>query len=173
MRDMINMVNNGGAGREGVRKMRKIAICDDDERQLEMMSEIVSELAGEDTFVSTFSSPLEMIHDILNDGNVPDLIVLDFCMREMDGIQALRVLRSSGIKSKAIFVSGYVEEISNKLIPSNNVIATIDKSLGYREFTMKVAEALDECQEPRFVLEKETTHDVDPEADTRLLGAHT
>ena len=151
--------------------MKNITICDDDPAQLEMMSEIVSDVVGPSAFIWSFSSPLEMIHDILDEKNVPDLLIIDFCMPELDGVKALRILRGHGVESKAIFVSGFIDKIERQLVPSNNIVAVVDKAFGYKEFASKIREAFDLCQEPAFVLEKESGHDHDTKVDTKFFRA--
>lgn len=73
--------------------MRKqILVIDDDMAMRLFLTNMLSERYA----VSCANNGMEACH-WLSSGNIPDLIISDMCMPEMDGLELLKVLSSNGL----------------------------------------------------------------------------
>lgn len=88
----------------------RIAICDDDERELEQFQELIKEYqASREISVDCrfFHNSMDFICEI--EGGEYDLILLDVLMPGINGVQAARELRELDKNVKIIFVSSSPE----------------------------------------------------------------
>jgi CheY-like chemotaxis protein len=117
-------------------------VVDDNPVHLEMLAKVATRTVGENGVVEQFSSALDLLHRICDEGKVPDLLILDYMLPELDGLQALRILRNRGINSKAMIVSAYLDVINEKLVPSNNVSMVVNKPYSLVALAKEIARSL-------------------------------
>jgi CheY-like chemotaxis protein len=96
-----------------------LVIADDDVRVLATY-ELILEKAGH-RVIRIFNNGNELVDDFrsrlknqkqvaalrTNDENIPEAIILDYKMPDMDGIEAAKLLRKMGIRLKIIIVSAF------------------------------------------------------------------
>ncbi|WP_042276453.1 LytR/AlgR family response regulator transcription factor [[Clostridium] dakarense] len=88
--------------------MLKIAICDDEKSQLNLLKNILSihlDLKGLDYRIYEFESGEELINSINNENY--DIIFSDIEMKNLDGIETAKNIRIHNKKSVIIFVTAY------------------------------------------------------------------
>ena len=90
----------------GKEAFMRIAVCDDEIKICEMMSESIKSLFP-DLEVSCFLSGREL----LKQDQVPDIVLMDIRMPEMDGIETAKLLRSRGWRNILIFVTGEEDRV--------------------------------------------------------------
>lgn len=86
----------------------RIGICDDEEFFREELDKLVSVYANEteqDFFIHTYSKAEDVANDILEKGEVYELLFLDVEMDGMTGMEAAQKLRKAGYKGVICFVS--------------------------------------------------------------------
>lgn len=83
----------------------KIAICDDDSRNLEQVRQLVQNIWGKASLVRTFSDG----QALLEAAERWDVCILDVVMPGMDGIQLGKQLRSEGYTGKIIYLTSSQE----------------------------------------------------------------
>ena len=111
-------------------KTKKILIIDDDKLQLSYMEEILSEVFS---VISAESGKIAL--EMLINGYMPDLILLDILMPEMDGFEVFRKIRAeNNLKNiPIIFVTSVNEEneirFANKIGASDYIIKPFKKSV--------------------------------------------
>ena len=91
--------------------MIRIAICDDNGIQLELLYEIVSEYINErmfDATVSRFKDGASLLNDVKLHGFY-DLYILDMIMPEVNGLELASTLRMLKDPGKIIFLTSTVE----------------------------------------------------------------
>lgn len=93
--------------------------------------------------VRTFTEPFKALVAALEDP--PDVLVVDFMMPAMDGIQLVREIRKVlGANPPVIFVTGAPMEVSNRAIPDNHVVGVIEKPPDFGRMIELVSAALQE-----------------------------
>ena len=98
----VSKANNGREQRRAI-----IFIVDDEPVLLELAENILSSL---DCEIQTFSDPETAWKAYSTAENAPDLLITDFAMHEMDGMELIRRCRRIHPKQKIILVSGTVDE---------------------------------------------------------------
>lgn len=89
----------------------KIAICDDNEIQTDLLEEIILDyisLRGLDATVSKFYDGMELIKSAKNSGNY-DIYILDMIMPKVNGLEVASTLRMLKDEGKIIFLTSTVE----------------------------------------------------------------
>lgn len=84
----------------------RVAICDDDEREIEQFSKLITEYRysrGVDMDIHFFCNSVDFLCDVK--GGEYDFVLLDVVMPGIDGIKAARELREKDKNVKIIFVS--------------------------------------------------------------------
>jgi CheY-like chemotaxis protein len=82
---------------------RHILIVDDDDSVRESASAMAEELGHHVTRASSGQEALEMIQN----NQLPDLIIMDFAMPDMNGAESVKLLLDNGIKVPVLFASGF------------------------------------------------------------------
>ena len=124
--------------------MACVMVVDDNPIHLRVATKVAEKVLEGRGTVEQFTSPLDMLHSVLENGHIPDLLIIDYMMPEMDGLTALRILRSKGVNSKAVVISDYLNDIVEKLIPTNNVQVVMSKPYALSDLSEKITEALKE-----------------------------
>jgi DNA-binding response OmpR family regulator len=120
--------------------MKSVIVLDDNPMHADMARKVVQK-ASPDVDVRKHTDPFIALSDALE--SPPDLIVLDFMMPKMDGIQLLRELRKKGIMSKAVLVSAFMKRVSENLLPENHVAALVEKPYSTKEFLETIRSILE------------------------------
>lgn len=85
----------------------RIFVVDDEPVLLELAEQILSNIRAD---VRTFSNPEVALQTYTNAEKHPDLIITDFAMHEMDGLDLIRACRRLNPKQKILLISGTVDE---------------------------------------------------------------
>ena len=89
----------------------RLAICDDNELQREMISDVINEYIRErrlDVNVSVFESGLKLIDSVRTQGRY-DIYILDMLMPEMNGLEVASTLRMLKDDGKIIFLTATLD----------------------------------------------------------------
>jgi len=119
--------------------MKNVFVVDDNPLHANLAAKLIRAVSPEST-VSVFHDPFLALSALLE--SAPDLMVLDFMMPKMDGLQLLREVRKKGIMTKTIMVSAFLKEVSARLLPSNNVSAVVTKPFAAGDFMRLVSREL-------------------------------
>ena len=87
-----------------VQKNLRCMLVDDDREVLAVMSEVIPMLGGSD--VVCFSNPMEAIHALRDNPFAFDLVISDFDMPELDGVEMCHVLRGLAPNLRTILATG-------------------------------------------------------------------
>jgi len=120
--------------------MNTIIVVDDNPLHANMAAKIVSKVKPE-ADVKIYNDPFLALSDALKDH--PDLLILDFMMPKMDGLQLLREIRKNGVYSQAIIMSAFLRKVSTKMVPENNVAAIVGKPYSAQDFVKTVEKVLE------------------------------
>src|SRR4051812_15275604 len=93
--------------REGQPAGPRIFIVDDEPMLLELAAKIISAL---DCRVETFNNPEKALQAYSESETPPELIITDFAMHQMDGLDLIRECRRLHPRQKIILLSGTVDE---------------------------------------------------------------
>lgn len=107
-----------------------IVAIDDEEDFLDILEMNISESLKPDKFV-TFSDPLEALEEI-REGLNPDVILTDYHMDEMDGVQLAGEIKKIAPHIKVILLTGFSQEFVDKDLTELGLGAVSDK-LGGQE----------------------------------------
>ncbi|MDX7949681.1 ATP-binding protein [Lichenihabitans sp. Uapishka_5] len=88
-------------------------------------------------------SGVEALQVVEDSDTLPDIIVSDVVMPEMDGPTMLGELRKRGIKAKMIFVSGYAEDAFEKNLPEGQEFTFLPKPFSLKQLVETVKEAME------------------------------
>jgi CheY-like chemotaxis protein len=84
-----------------------IFVVDDEPMLLELAERVLANLECE---LRTFTNPEEALREYSAAKPPPDLVITDFAMHEMNGLDLIRECRRLNPKQKIILVSGTVDE---------------------------------------------------------------
>ncbi len=93
----------------------KIAICDDDNSQIEYLSGVVSAWAGKNRHaieIKTYSSAKAFLFDYSEEKDF-DILLLDVEMPGMSGVELAKTVRRENSTVQIIFITGYYEYFSD------------------------------------------------------------
>lgn len=85
----------------------RIFVVDDEPVLLELAEKVLSDLQCE---IQTFSNPEVALRKFSSAEKPPDLLITDFAMHEMDGLDLIRACRRLNPRQKIILISGTVDE---------------------------------------------------------------
>ena len=93
--------------------MKKIMIVDDDKTILKTLKQSL-EYMGEDYKVTCVSNSMQCLK-LLEDNRIPDLIILDIMMPEMDGWETFKNLQENPLWKKipVFFLTARTDDIAN------------------------------------------------------------
>ena len=120
--------------------MKNVMVVDDNPMHVRMAAKIVSK-ADPEASIRTYHDPFMALSDALD--SPPDLLILDFMMPKMDGLQLLRELRKKGIMTTAIIISAFIKKVSSAMLPGNHVAAVVAKPYSAKDFIQTVKAALE------------------------------
>ena len=93
----------------------KIAICDDEQNQIEYLSSVVSAWASKNRHVvelKTYSSAKSFLFDYSEEKDF-DILLLDIEMSGMNGVELAKAVRKENSTVQIIFITGYYEYFSD------------------------------------------------------------
>ena len=93
--------------KESDRSRPRIFIVDDEPLLLELAQSILSDLPCD---IQTFTNPEVALRIFAADERPPDLVITDFAMHEMDGMDLIHECRRRNPNQKVLMVSGTVDE---------------------------------------------------------------
>jgi two-component system response regulator ChvI len=102
----------------------RVVLVDDDELFREMLRFKITDEGYEVTSFSNGSAALEHFAD----GGSADVVLLDWCMPGMNGLEVLRRLRRAGNSTPVIFFTVLSEDIYQEAALENGAVDFIDKS---------------------------------------------
>lgn len=107
----------------------RIAVCDDEEYCRSGIAEAVRENGFFECEVSAFSSAQQLINDMNINHNIPDILIMDVQLKDIDGIQAVKEIQSKHRLMKIIYISGnyFNSERIFDTQPSGFLIKPIEK----------------------------------------------
>ena len=79
------------------------------EDEIELLSAYTELLVSEGYKVNSYSSGADALHAIEQEGIIPDVIVSDYHLHRMTGIDIFKHLRSKNIQVPMILISGFVD----------------------------------------------------------------
>ncbi|HWD92707.1 MAG TPA: response regulator [Verrucomicrobiae bacterium] len=85
----------------------RILIVDDEPILLELARHI---LGGLNCEMQTFTNPEKALQAFAESSKSPELVITDFAMHEMDGLDLIRACRRRNPQQKVLLVSGTVDE---------------------------------------------------------------
>lgn len=93
----------------GTDRELRVVLIDDDEQVLNVhCSMVVSMGYG----ITSFTSPLEAVDYLASNRNSVDLIITDYRMPQMSGLELLNRIHIAGLALPAIILTGYPDEVS-------------------------------------------------------------
>lgn len=93
----------------------KIAICDDEQNQIEYLLGVLSSWAGKNRHVveiRTYSSAKSFLFDWSEEKDF-DILLLDIEMPEMNGVELAKMVRKENSTVQIVFITGYYEYFSD------------------------------------------------------------
>ena len=93
----------------------KIAICDDEQKQIEYLSGVVSAWANKNRHVAelkTYSSAKSFLFDYSEEKDF-DILLLDIEMPGMTGVELAKAVRKENSTVQIVFITGYYEYFSD------------------------------------------------------------
>jgi CheY-like chemotaxis protein len=115
--------------REGT---ERIVIIDDEKAITATMQSILSNLGYR---VTTFTDGLAALAEIKSSSNNFDIIITDYSMPEITGLELTKELKKSGIRTPVILASGYVEENIKSAALNAGVSTVIAKPINTYQLT--------------------------------------
>ena len=123
-----------------------IAICDDDESQLDSLRSLVSDWIrslGHSCEILCYPSA-EAFLFAYEEEKRWDILLLDIEMKEISGISLARRIREDGHRTEIIFITSHFEFVSEgydvdalhyltKPVPKDKLISVLDKAVGVAE----------------------------------------
>lgn len=93
----------------------KIAICDDEQNQIEYLMSMVDKWANKNRHIveiKTYSSAKSFLFDYCNEKDF-DILLLDIEMPEMNGVELAKAIRKENSTVQIVFITGYYEYFSD------------------------------------------------------------
>lgn len=110
--------------------MSSVLVVDDNPTHANLAAKLVGKAKKVDTRV--FNDPFLALNDALE--NPPDLVITDVMMPKIDGVSLVREMRKAGLKAPVIIMTAYSTKVTLRLLPSNNVMAVLQKPFNVKDF---------------------------------------
>ena len=117
----------------------RIALVDDDELFQESLEQNLRD-AGYDV-VCLGSGPNAL--DYFADGGTADLLILDWRMPEMNGIEVLRTLRDRSLRIPVIFLTALTDQIFEEAALTTGAVDFVEKSRSFAILSKRIGLILD------------------------------
>lgn len=99
----------------------KIAVCDDDPRDIERISRCMVRLVDFAVEYGFFHTPMELLRASFGEGQSPDIYILDIEMPGMNGLEVAKAIRIKDSKALIVFLTSHV-----KYMPDVFEVVTFD-----------------------------------------------
>lgn len=115
---------------------KRILLIDDD---LELCQELAEILRDEDYDVKNTSSPLE--GKTLIDKDVFDIVILDFKMPDLNGLELLKIIKTKNPKTSVFFITGkpFIEKLLQEQNLADLVSGIISKPFNIKTLLDKIS----------------------------------
>ncbi len=137
----------------------RIAIVDDDP----LFRETLTENLKEAEFAVEAFDGAEPFFGWLGDGGEADLVLLDWRMPEVNGIEVLRRLRDDGLEVPVIFLTVLSEQIYEEAALHSGAVDFVEKSRSFAILRKRIDLILEGVKSPAI-------NGAEEEADSRRLG---
>lgn len=122
--------------------MAKILVTDDSSSTRSAVSEALRERGHEITEAANGSEALKALET-----DMPDGIILDLLMPEMDGVTALREIRRLGLQVPVIILTADIQDTTRDIVEGLGVRAFINKPIrDLKKFAADIESALERKQ---------------------------
>lgn len=95
----------------GIDRDLNVVLIDDDEQVLKVHCSMVVSMGHG---ITSFISPLEAVDYLASHRNCVDLIITDYRMPQMSGLELLSEIHIPGLALPAIILTGYPDEVSRE-----------------------------------------------------------
>lgn len=119
--------------------MKKIYIVDDQKEICDLLEKV---LKKENFNVASFYDASMLIKEL--EKECPDLILLDIQMPNIDGVEALRIIKNAYPKLKVIIMTAYAEKEKSKFFLENGAIDFISKPFKLKDIRIVISKVLSE-----------------------------
>lgn len=125
----------------------RIAVCDDEEFCRTGLAEVIRENGFFKCEVSVYSGAQQLINDITINHNIPDILIMDVQLKDIDGIEAVRSIQKKLRMMKIIYISGnyFNSERIFATVPSGFLVKPIGKQK-LIEAILRVIEEVDKVR---------------------------
>src|SRR6516164_3880138 len=147
------VVSNPGATRNENKPIRLIFVDDDDDYR----EAAAVELVDLGFMVETFADGASMLASVA-DGTTADLIVLDWSLPAMSGIDLLPRLRRDGIKLPVVVLTGRSSCSSEHLAFDRGALDFVDKTRGVSILAKRIGAIIQSSKRPAALEVDETQH---------------
>jgi len=148
-----NPVPRPKAGGDGEERIRLIFVDDDDDYR----EAAAAELVDLGFVVETFADGASMLASVA-DGIVADVIVLDWSLPNMSGIDLLPRLRREGILLPVVFLTGRSSPSHENLAFDRGALDFVDKSRGVPILAKRIRVIVESSKRPAELEVDETMH---------------
>lgn len=118
-------------------KGKTILIVDDEEGIVFLLEELLASAGYKTISATTGPEALERIEE-----EKIDLLILDFQLPLMNGLEVLQKTSQKGIKTPAIMISGMTERIEIELKEKNRIVGVLQKPFDIKEVLELIEEKL-------------------------------
>lgn len=118
-----------------------ILVVDDEERLSVVIAKMLTQLGYQ---VSTFNHPVEALQDFSVHANVYDLVVTDFTMPELNGVELIRQMREFREDLPYLLISGYGSNMGDYDLEKEGVRRFLKKPEAIQHLPQVVREILNE-----------------------------
>lgn len=122
-----------------------LVVVDDDDMLRPVLS---GNLRAEGYRVSDFAKPADALAALTGGGLAPDLLILDWRMPEMTGLDLLRRLRDAGVDSAALFFTSHNDTLYEEAALTVGAVDFIDKTRSYAILLKRIERSLGRAGPP-------------------------
>jgi len=119
--------------------MKTVFVVNDDKNLVRVMARTLETLL--DVEVQVFTDPILALGAATE--HRPDAMVVDMMMPGADGISLSRELRRQGVDSPIVIMTAYMPLALDRLLPTNNVRAILNKVDGFQALAQAVKGCLE------------------------------
>ncbi|SQI05409.1 LytR/AlgR family response regulator transcription factor [Clostridium perfringens] len=136
--------------------MLNICLCDDDENVLEYYTNKINELSDKNNFmftIETFTSGESLIFELEDNPNRFNIIIADIIMKNINGIEATKILRRNGYNGIIIFLTSSKDfALDSFSVEPLNYILKNDDYDKFNNVFLKAAEQVNKISNKNLVV---------------------
>jgi two-component system LytT family response regulator len=134
-----------------VKKVIRCIIIDDEPLSVKLL-ESYTDSCSDTLLLQKFTNPVEALHFLEN--NIPDLILLDVQMPELNGIQFIKILQK---KCLIVLITAYPQYAVNAF--DLDVVDYLLKPIVYERFLQAISKVKDQLASQKHIVEPKDTLD--------------